>query len=308
MPTDVPGLTNIIIKSLYKTIGKATIKTGKQKTVTNKEVKEAKANRKLQKKLYHEAIKTRQVHEINSAKSEYIKSQQLLRLAIDKCIAEDTKESIQNITKGGNRDMEKFWATRRKILGKPKEEYDILDDDNNPINNPTHAKKHIADYFENLYQAREGDELYKEWTEQIENTVEKATRCPNGESLDEITIYELDSAIKQLQRRKAVGPDDIPNEALIESGKKMRKKILCIFNNIYRTEEIPQTWRQGKIIRIYKGKGKKGQCSNERGITPSSNLGKLFERIINNKILGKINMSECQGGGKKALPHLTTRK
>ena len=85
MPTDVPGLTNIIIKRLYKTIGKATIKTGKQKTVRNKEVKEAKANRKLQKKLglYHEAIKTKQAHEINSAKNEYIKSQQLLRLAID---------------------------------------------------------------------------------------------------------------------------------------------------------------------------------------------------------------------------------
>ena len=67
--------------------------------------------------------------------------------------------------------MEKFWATRRKILEKLKEEYDILDDDNNPINNPTQAKKHIADYFENLYQTRQGDDLYKVWTEQIESTV-----------------------------------------------------------------------------------------------------------------------------------------
>ena len=151
-------------------------------------MKEAKTNRKLQKKLYHEAIKTKQTHEINSAKSDYNKSQQLIRLAIDKCIAEDTKQSIQNITKGENRDMEKFWATGRKIRGKPKEEYDILDDDNNPINNPTHAKKHIAHYFENLYPAREGEELHKEKTEQIEISVEKATRCPNGENPDKITI------------------------------------------------------------------------------------------------------------------------
>ena len=96
-----------------------------------------------------------------------------------------------------------------------------------------------------------------------------------------------------------MGPDDIPNEALIEAGKKMRKNILTIFNQIYKTEEIPQEWKHGSIIRIYKGKGKKGQCCNERGITPSSNQGKLFERIINNKILGKINITECQGGGKK---------
>ena len=86
--------------------------------------------------------------------------------------------------------------------------------------------------------------------------------------------------VKQLQRRKAVGPDDIPNQALIESEDKMRKNILTIFNNIYKTEEIPQEWKHGRIIRIIKGKGKKGQCCNERGITLSSNLGKLFERII----------------------------
>ena len=38
-------------------------------------------------------------------------------------------------------------------------------------------------------------------------------------SCSAITKYELDSAIKQLQTRKAVGPDDIPNEALIEAEK-----------------------------------------------------------------------------------------
>ena len=73
----------------------------------------------------------------------------------------------------------------------------------------------------------------------------------------------------------------------------MRKNILTIFNfnKIYKTEEIPQEWKHGRIIRIYKGKGKKGQSCNERGITLSSNLGKLVERITNNKILGKINIS-----------------
>ena len=70
---------------------------------------------------------------------------------------------------------------------------------------------------------------------------------------------------------------------------------LTIFNNRYKTEEIPQEWKHGRIIKIYKRKGKKGQCCNERGIT----LSKIFERIINNKILVKINITECQGGGKK---------
>ena len=117
--------------------------------------------------------------------------------------------------------MNKFWATRRKILGHPKDGYDIFDEDNEPITSPTLVNTHVASYYENLYQAREGESQYQEWTKQIENTVEAVTKRSTRESCSEITKYELDSAIKQFQRRKAVGPDDIPNEVLIESGDKM---------------------------------------------------------------------------------------
>ena len=79
----------------------------------------------------------------------------------------------------------------------------------------------------------------------------------------------------------------------------MRMIILYVFNKIYSEEEIPKSWSEGKIIRIYKGKGKKGKCSNERGITLSSNSRKLFERIINNRIKEVINMTLNQGGGIK---------
>ena len=97
-----------------------------------------------------------------------------------------------------------------------------------------------------------------------------------------ISERELNQAIKQLSRGKSPGPDNIPNEALIEANNEMRMIILYVFNKIYSEEEIPKSWSEGKIIRIYKGKGKKGKCSNKRGITLSSNSGKLFERIINN--------------------------
>ena len=43
----------------------------------------------------------------------------------------------------------------------------------------------------------------------------------------------------------------------------------------------------------------KRKCSNERGITLASNFGKVFERIINNRITPMINMTEAQAGGQK---------
>ena len=58
--------------------------------------------------------------------------------------------------------------------------------------------------------------------------------------------------------------------------------------------------RGNHYIRIYKGKGLKEQlCANERGITVGSNLGELYERIINNKLQTIIEMTEAQGGGRR---------
>ena len=52
-------------------------------------------------------------------------------------------------------------------------------------------------------------------------------------------------------------------------------------------------------MKIYKGKGRKGKCSNDRGITVSSNAGKVYERIINDRSMKKANISDAQAGGKK---------
>ena len=37
----------------------------------------------------------------------------------------------------------------------------------NPIEDPEEAKEHIAQYFENLYQAYEGRPQFEEWTNEI---------------------------------------------------------------------------------------------------------------------------------------------
>ena len=114
-----------------------------------------------------------------------------------------------------------------------------------------------------------------------------------------MTTKELDKAIKKLKRKKATGPDKIPNEIFIEADKETRNIYLKAMNNINRTMEIPDIWQNGEIRRLYKGKGVKGKCSNERGITLSSNFGKLYERMINERVLDKINISEAQAGGRR---------
>ena len=128
--------------------------------------------------------------------------------------------------------------------------------------------------------------------------MKEITQVKEQEKNSTITMNELNTAIKVLERGKVTGPDEMPNEALIEANNTIRRKMLKIFKRIYEKEETPEEWKEG-TIRIYKGKGVKGQCANERSITLSSNLGKLYKRIINNKIQTIIEMTEAQGGGRR---------
>jgi len=116
-------------------------------------------------------------------------------------------------------------------------------------------------------------------------------------TIDPIRFEEVVQAIATIKRNKNLGPDKIPNVAFIEANQKTRKIITEALNRTYQEEIIPTKWKESQIIRLYKGKGVKGKCSNKRGISLASNTGKLFERIINNRIKETINITEAQAGG-----------
>ena len=116
----------------------------------------------------------------------------------------------------------------------------------------------------------------------MEKTLQAADQ--QEKKTENITYKELNKAIKKLKRKKSLGTDEIPNETFIEANKDTREMFRTALNRIHEKEEIPESWQLGHIRRLYKGKGIKGKCSNERGITLASNPGKLYERIINERV------------------------
>ena len=173
-----------------------------------------------------------------------------------------------------------FWKIRKKLVKCQDEEYESIDKDGNIIKNPEEAKKHIAKYLQELYHEKEGEPSHQDRTKHINdavNTIEQATRKCNYQT---IKREEIDQAIKQLKRNKSCGPDNIPNEVMIESNDEVREIITEVINNVYIHENIPKTWLEGETLRLYKYKETKGKCSNERGITLGSNIGKLCVKCI----------------------------
>ena len=70
--------------------------------------------------------------------------------------------------------------------------------------------------------------------------------------------------LRKMKKGKAQGPDDIPVEAWIALGNKGVEFLVNFFNRLLRGEKMPDEWRKGVLVPLYKGKGDIKECGNYR--------------------------------------------
>ena len=140
---------------MKNTIGEKTITTGRYKKRETKEVKEAREKVKQSKKEYKERINEGNAEAIKQALENTMTTQAELRGQIEESDKANTKEELNKMKREGGTKSNAFWQHRARVIGKHnKEEYDTLDEKGKPIATPEEEKEHIANYYENLYQAR----------------------------------------------------------------------------------------------------------------------------------------------------------
>lgn len=98
-----------------------------------------------------------------------------------------------------------------------------------------------------------------------------------------ISEDEIAKAIHQLSNGKSAGPDRLLNEFFIYGKSVLIPYLHTLFNTIFNQGYFPDDWSVGEVIPLHK-KGDKNNVDNYRGITLLSNLGKLFTRILNNRL------------------------
>ena len=123
------------------------------------------------------------------------------------------------------------------------------------------------------------------------------------------TEEEVLKTIGNLKNGKSPDEDLILNEFIKMSANMLLPFYTNLFNTVFETGEIPESWTTGVIIPIYK-KGDPTNPSNYRGITLLSTLGKVFTKLINNRlekfteIFGILKLN--QAGLTKIIPPLTS--
>lgn len=128
--------------------------------------------------------------------------------------------------------------------------------------------------------------------------VERIGGVGEGEGEEEIQMEELSRALKKGKRGKAAGLDDIKMEMLQKGGRAVEEWLLRLFNICWRGGEVPQDWEDGCVVPLYKGKGDRMECGNYRGICLLSVVGKVYGRILIERVRGMTEerIGEEQGG------------
>ena len=93
-----------------------------------------------------------------------------------------------------------------------------------------------------------------------------------------------------MKNGKVAGPGGIPAEALKADVNTSIEMLYSLVEEIWEKEEIPAERKEGYIIKIPK-KGDMRLCDNHRGITLLSVPGKILNRIILERMKGKVDQT-----------------
>ena len=117
-----------------------------------------------------------------------------------------------------------------------------------------------------------------------------------------ITKHELITNINSLKNNKASSFDSVTNEMLKASKSIIGDQLLLLFNTILDATIYPSIWRLDILSPLHKS-GDKNIPGNFRGISVSSCLGKLFNKIIFSRLEKYCTVNKTvsifQGSGKK---------
>nr|VZI47363.1 unnamed protein product [Spirometra erinaceieuropaei] len=102
------------------------------------------------------------------------------------------------------------------------------------------------------------------------------------------SLPETIKAVQQLSSGNAPGSDAIPAEVYKHGGPQLMDHLTALFQEMWRHGEVPQDFKDATIVHLYKRKGNRQVCDNHRGISLLSIAGRIFARILLNRLNNRL--------------------
>ncbi len=177
--------------------------------------------------------------------------------------------------KMGVRDGRAYGSCRRHTEGAPHRSSVLLKGNGETTANPEEVKQLWYDHF---------SEILNIPSEYNQEEIDKLPQHTPHLELDEPpTLEELLKALSKMKRGKASGKTGILPELLLYGGADVQDRLLQIMEDVGRSGEVVTDWKDAIIVPIPK-KGDLKKCSNWRGISLLDVAGKVFARIIQERL------------------------
>jgi hypothetical protein len=211
-----------------------------------------------------------------------------------------------------------YWKMIRKVRKETKNKHPgLIISEQQHITGKKNIANAFANTYKNVYEGKDNDAInFKKINQnnenlssvqttrnKIRNTISLIGRgsSPFEEQLTDITPEEINKAIKKTKKRKSPGEDEITIEAIVNGGELVQEELLIIYNNWWKSGNIPAKIQLGQIIPIFK-QGDTTVTKNYRPITLLNCIFKLYEKVLETRLRTIIEKNhlipELQKGAK----------
>nr|VZI05408.1 unnamed protein product [Spirometra erinaceieuropaei] len=151
----------------------------------------------------------------------------------------------------------------------------------------------------------ETTQILQRWAEHFQDVLNRRSvieRLPQVETNVDLdlppSLQETIRAVQQLSSGKAPGSDVIPAEVYKHGGPRLMDHLTVLCQAMWRQGLVPQDLKDATIVNLYKRKGNRQVCDNHRGICLLNIAGKIFVRILLNRLnnhleKGLLPESQC---------------
>ena len=186
-------------------------------------------------------------------------------------------------------NVRNLWKGINQIVNVKSKSYDfpthMEDDLGNSIDSPVGISNHINDYFSNIAESILNKRVFAG-----DGNFEKYLSNPSESSIIicNVLVSEVSQIINQFELNKAYGPTSIPINILKNINSEISPILTQLINLSFKLGSHPLRLKIAKIISIFK-KGSKLKASNYRPISLLSNINKIFEKIMFNRLSSFIS-------------------
>ena len=228
----------------------------------------------------------------NARKDELFTSFKNLKNDITQDIRAGKKIYYQRYFSEHKNNLQKIWKGIKEIINVKSKNYDhptcIQEGDQN-FTDPKKIANSFNDYFsmiaDKILQKRKynGTKSYRDFLSNrlLENFV-----------FEDCNENEIKSIISSLDKTKSSGPNSIPTDILFLLKDFISIPLMHIFNLSFSTGQHPDLFKISKVIPIFK-KGSRLLVSNYRPISLLSNLNKILEKLVHNRVYKFLEDFNC---------------